>query len=91
MNTLQFPGQKKNNNYKKKPSKCLFIPYVIPFSSLIWIGVKTGKTKKNNWLFANIRATFEEEKNYLRIDVSMRHEKLGSCLMYIHERYTPWC
>lgn len=50
---------------KKKFLKCLFILYVILFFSLIWIGVKIGKIKKNNWLIVNIWVIFEEEKNYL--------------------------
>lgn len=76
---------------KKKFLKCLFILYVILFFSLIWIGVKIGKIKKNNWLFVNIWVIFEEEKNYLWIDVFMRYEKLGLCLMYIYEYYILWC
>lgn len=91
MNTLQFSGQKRNNNYKKITQNAYLFHMLYRFLAWYELVSKLARQKKNNWLFANIRATFEEEKNYLRIDVSMRHEKLGSCLMYIHEHYTPWC
>lgn len=91
MNTLQFSGQKRNNNYKKITQNAYLFHMLYRFLARYELVSKLARLKKNNWLFANIRATFEEEKNYLRIDVSMRHEKLGSCLMYIHEHYTPWC